>query len=91
MVFIDTFRLKKDSVTSNGEIQIPDECQKPDASEIGRQHHVAIQLWIHVVVMLFGLHLAFDSLDLVIPCQRLLSCSSPDRDSIVTIFNTGDR
>ena len=33
---------------------MPNECQKPNAEEIDRQHHIAIQLYVHMVIMIFG-------------------------------------
>ena len=74
-------------MTSNDEIQMPNECQEPNASEIGWQHHVVVQLSIHMVIMLFGLHLASDSLDFVILVQRLLPYYSSCRKYVP--INTG--
>ena len=33
---------------------MPNECQKPNANKIGWQHLVAIQLYIHMVIMVLG-------------------------------------
>ena len=70
----NTFRLKKDCVNSNAEIQMPNECQNPNANEIGWQHPVAIQLHILMVIMVLGFTLPFDSLDFVIPVSPPLAC-----------------
>ena len=54
VVFTKTFRLTEDCVISNAEIQMPNECQEPNANGISLRRGIAIRLHMRMVIMVLG-------------------------------------